>query len=237
LHGLTGTPYEVRPPAEALARNGFACVAPLLPGHGEPAERLEATSAEAWLDAAETVFDDLQKTHERVYVLGLSLGGLLALALAARRPVSGLLVLATPLRLRLLPRLAAPVLARFVRFLPKHPAIRDPEALARHPGTDRMPLASVQHLLRLQKQVEGELSQVVAPIHLIFSRQDPAVDPRNGLWILEGVGSVQRSLSYLDRSFHVITVDVERESVRKACVGFLLHLEQLARVDGEAGAS
>ena len=58
---MIGTPYEVRPPAEALATRGFACLGPLLPGHGtDPGE--------------------LASTHERVYVLGLSMGGLLALA-------------------------------------------------------------------------------------------------------------------------------------------------------------
>jgi carboxylesterase len=225
LHGLTGTPYEIRPPAEALAQNGFACVGPLLPGHGEPAERLAATPAEAWLGASEAEFDRLQGTHERVYALGLSMGGLLALALGARRPVAGLILLATPLRLRLLPRLVAPILSRVLDFLPKNSAIRDPEALARHPGTDRMPLASVVNLIRLQRQVEAQLPRVEAPLHLIYSRKDPVVDPRNASRILERVSSPRRTVRYLERSFHVITVDVERDEVARECVGFLQRLE------------
>jgi carboxylesterase len=240
LHGLSGTPYEVRPPAEALARHGFACVGPLLPGHGEPWQRLAATSESAWLEVAKEAFDQLSETHERVYVLGLSMGGLLALSLAVRRPVEGLLVLATPLRLRWLLRIAVPILASFVGSVAKNSGIADPEALGRHPGTDRMPLRSVVNVMRLQKQVERELPKVEAPIHLIFSRRDPTVDPEDAERILELVSSPRRTVRYVDRSLHVVTVDFDREEVARECVGFLQQLETggglPARVDAEPTA-
>ncbi len=87
LHGLAGTPYEVRHPAEALAVRGFACVGPLLPGHGTDPEDLAATHRSAWLEAAVRAWDELASTHQRVYIMGLSMGGVLALALSARRDV------------------------------------------------------------------------------------------------------------------------------------------------------
>lgn len=225
LHGLTGTPYEVRPPAEALAAEGFACVGPLLPGHGAPVDQLAATSSADWIAAALATFDRLRATHERVYVLGLSLGGLLALSLGAHRPVSGLLILATPLRLRPVPRIVVPLLARFVRSVPKTSAIADPEALQRHPGTDRMPLPSVVQLMEFQREVERDLPKVEAPLHLIFSRRDPTVDPRNAERILELVGSPRKTLHFLERSLHVITVDLERDEVAHQCAAFLGDLE------------
>jgi carboxylesterase len=240
LHGLTGTPYEVRPPAEALAAEGFACLGPLLPGHGEPVDELARTPASAWLGAAEAAFDQLAATHGRVYVLGLSLGGLLALSVGAHRPVAGLIVLATPLRLRLFPRTVVPVLAPWVSSIPKTPGIADPEALRRHPGTERMPLRSVVHLMRFQREVERDLPKVEAPIHLIFSRKDPTVDPSNAERILGLVGSSRKSLHFLERSLHVVTVDLEREEVVRQCVAFLAGLESrggaAARVDAEPGA-
>ena len=229
LHGLTGTPYEVRPPAEALAAEGFACVGPLLPGHGLPAEALAATEERAWLDSARSEFDRLGATHDRVYVLGLSMGGLLALALGACRSVAGLVVMATPLRLRLVERLAVPLLARVRDSLPRDPAIRDPEAKRHHPGTDRMPLAAAVRLLRLQRLVRDELPRVTAPIHLIFSRADPIVHPRNAQRILATVGSNRRSVRYLESSLHGLTVDIERAQVASDCVRFLRELETVGR--------
>jgi carboxylesterase len=225
LHGLTGTPYEVRPPAEALAAAGFACVGPLLPGHLAPVDQLAATSSADWIAAALAAFDRLRETHERVYVLGLSLGGLLALSVGAHRPVAGLLILATPLSLRPLPRIAVPLLARFVQSVPKNPGIADPEALARHPGTERMPLPSVVQLMAFQREVERDLPMVEAPLHLIYSRKDPTVDPRSAQRILELAGSSRKTLHFLERSLHVITVDLERDEVARQCVAFLGDLE------------
>ncbi len=242
LHGLTGTPYEVRLPAQALADAGFACVGPVLPGHNAPAEELAAVPCRAWIEAACDAYDRLAATHERVYVLGLSMGGLLALALGARRDVAGLVILATPLRLGPLGSVVVRVLARFRSFLPKTPSISDPEARARHPGSDRMPLRSVLEMLKLQREVEAELPRVTAPIHAIFSLRDPTVPWRNAERILAGVGSARKTVQYLERSSHVITVDLERDVVRDACVRFLRSLEtpgplRPSLTEGEARSS
>ena len=99
LHGLTGTPYEVRPPAEALAEAGFYCEGPLLPGHGTVPADLHRLPRARWVESVLAAHDALAERHERVYALGLSLGGLLALALAERRRLRGLVVMAAPLDL------------------------------------------------------------------------------------------------------------------------------------------
>jgi carboxylesterase len=226
LHGLTGTPYEVRAPAEALTERGFACLGPLLPGHGEPADALARTEPESWIREATEAFDRLASTHKRVYALGLSLGGLLTLLLAARRPVAGLAVLAAPLRLRAASRVAAPLLARVIASVPKRPAIADPNARRRHPGTDRMPLRSVLGLMEIQREVERSLPSVTAPTHLIFSRRDPVVHPRNAERIKRALASSRCTVRYLERSAHVITVDHERDEVARECVSFFHRLER-----------
>ena len=225
LHGLTGTPYEVRPPAEALASNGFACLGPLLPGHGETPEQLARTPRSAWLEAALEAHDRLAKTHARVYALGLSMGGIVALALAARRPVQGLVVLAAPLRLAGLVRLAVPVLSRLVRQLPKRPAIADPEARARHPSYTRMPLPAVREFMQLQREVRAELERVTAPMLLIYSTGDPTVPVSNADLIAATVGSTDCRVHLLSRSAHVLPVDVERDEVAARVLGFFSGLE------------
>lgn len=225
LHGLTGTPYEVRPPAAALAAHGYRCVGPLLPGHGETPLALSRTPFGAWVEAAEAAWDVLSNQHERVYVLGLSMGGLLALHLGAARPVAGLVVLAAPLRLGLAARLCVPWLRHGVRFLPKTPAIEDPIARSRHPGYDRMPLDAVHELMGLQRQVAARLQEVRAPIRLIYSRRDPTVKPAEAERILRAITSPDRSVAWLERSRHVLPVDLERERVSDEVVHFLGRIE------------
>ncbi len=225
LHGLAGTPYEVRHPAEALAVRGFACVGPLLPGHGTDPEDLATTHRSAWLEAAVGVWDELASTHERIYVMGLSMGGVLALALSARRDVEGAVVMAAPLDLGRLVRAGVPLLRCILRSVPKRPGILDDAARERHPGYDRMPLSSVQELIELGDEVSRDLARVTQPLKLIYSRRDPSVAISNATRVLEGVSSREREVCYLDDSSHVIPVDRERERVSSEVVEFVTRLE------------
>ncbi|MBW2414689.1 MAG: alpha/beta fold hydrolase [Deltaproteobacteria bacterium] len=221
LHGLTGTPYEVRQPAEALAERGFACLGPELPGHGTSPEVLAATSRSAWLEAVLGAFDRLAATHARVYAVGLSLGGLLTLALCQRRPVQGSVVLAAPLELSRAVRWAVPLLAPAIRSIPKTSDIVDDAARARHPGYRRMPLAAVRELMRLQREVERGLDRIESPLRLIYSRADRTVRLEDAERILRQVSSPDPEVITLDRSGHVLPVDLERERVTKEVVDFL----------------
>jgi len=226
LHGLTGTPYEVRPPAEALAQAGFYCEGPLLPGHGVSVRELYRLSQDAWVAAVIAAYDALAERHERVYALGLSLGGLLALSLAEERRVAGLVVLAAPLELSPFVRRAVPWLHRIVRSLPKTPAIRDPEARLQHPGYDRMPLGAVNQLLQLARRVRARLPEVTAPAQLIFSRLDPTVPAANADLLRRELGPGERELVWLERSGHVLPVDFEQALVAEKVVSFLRRLEK-----------
>src|SRR5215831_6705959 len=83
LHGLTGSPAEVRPVGEALAKAGFRAVAPLLPGHGTSPEDLYVVTRADLLAAARAALLGLSGAR-RLYLCGLSAGALLAIHLAAR---------------------------------------------------------------------------------------------------------------------------------------------------------
>ncbi len=234
LHGLTGTPYEIRGPAEALVERGFACLGPELPGHGTTPRVLGATPRAAWLDAVIGAFDRLAATHARVYAVGLSLGGVLTLSLCQRRPVRGAVVLAAPIELPRAVRMLVPLLARVVRSIPKTSDIVDPEALARHPGYRRMPLASVCELMRLQREVERGLGRVEAPLRLIYSKRDSTVRYADAERIRRQVSSPAPEVVTLERSGHVLPVDLERERVAREVADFLCSLEQRVAVDGSA---
>ncbi len=225
IHGLTGTPYEVRQPAEVLAKAGFACWGPLLPGHGTSAAELAQTTRRQWIDTVVAAYDELARTHHRIYVLGLSLGGLLALALMLRRPVSGAVLLATPLKLKPLARLLVPLLAPFIRVIPKSHSIHDPEAKRRHPSYTQMPLAGALELLRLQRDLKRDLHRISAPLCLIYSLGDPTVPYENAQQLASAVTSPECELHTLSKSAHVLPVDVEREEVAQHALRFFSHLE------------
>jgi carboxylesterase len=88
LHGLTGSPGEVRPLGEALAAAGIRAVAPLLPGHGTRPADLAGVTRQDLLAAATAELAAL-KGSRRIFLGGLSAGSLLALQLAGRAPAAG----------------------------------------------------------------------------------------------------------------------------------------------------
>ncbi|MEM7412265.1 MAG: alpha/beta fold hydrolase [Myxococcota bacterium] len=210
LHGLTGTPYEVRRLGEALAEHGVRAVGPCLPGHGGEPEALAEIPYEAWLEAARARYRALRAEHERVFVLGLSLGGLLSLCLAAEEPdVDAVVAVGTPLQFhtRLVPLI--PVVKRLLPYLRKRRGsdIRDPVARAVHPSMPVMPMAGVHELVKLQQRVRPLLAQIQAPILVAHGRLDYTAHPDDARTIARTVGSPERELCWLGNSGHVVPVD------------------------------
>jgi carboxylesterase len=232
LHGFTGTPYEVRYPAEVLARRGFACFGPALPGHCETPEKLNHTRREEWVEASLAHFDQLAATHSRVYLMGLSMGALLGLWVCTRRQVPGALILAAPLDLGLWVRSVVPLLARFVPSLPKSSDIVDDEARARHPSYTRLPLSGLVELMALQRELVPMLGQVEAPLCLIYSQRDRAVRFSDADRILQSVSSHDVELHTLRESGHVMPVDLQRDEVTREALRFFERLERGPDVDG-----
>ncbi len=223
LHGLTGTPYEVRPVARVLAARGLRARGPALPGHDSTPEALSRVPYTAWLEAARGEVEKLRGAHERVFVAGLSMGGLLTLALAAEGRVDGVAVIGTPLRLRPRPLVALiPVAKHFHRYIPKREGsdIQSPAARARHPGYSRMPLASVHELMRLQRAVRPLLPRITVPVLVAHGAFDGTARAADAHHIAGGVSSDLRRLLFLERSGHVVPVDYDGPRLAEAIADF-----------------
>lgn len=223
LHGLTGTPYEVRPLAEALAEAGVRALGPVLPGHDLSPEELAGHAFTDWLEAARADLNALRARHPRVCVVGLSLGGLLTLALASEEPVDAAVVIGTPLRLSLSVTTFVPLLKYLTPLVPKRNGsdIRDEAARLRHPSLDVMPLASVHELMRLQRRVRAGLARVTAPLLVAHGAHDRTARPADAEEILARVSSEVRESLVLDDSGHVVPVDHDGPRLARAVVDFL----------------
>jgi carboxylesterase len=221
LHGLTGTPYEVRPLGEALAKDGIRARGPALPGHNATPEQLAPLPYSAWLEAARAELEALRVEHHRVFAVGLSMGGLLALALAAEGRPDAIAVVGTPLRFRApLPQLI-PIAKRLRPMLPKKLGsdIRDPAARARHPSYPVMPLESVHQIIRLQKMVREGLSQIRVPTLVAHGRHDSTASLRDARTIHQQVSGSE--LLVLENSAHVVPVDYDGSKLAAAVSEFL----------------
>ena len=219
LHGFTGVPFSVRPWGRALHAAGADVVGPVLPGHGTRWEDLAGVRWEQWRDHAAEHVQRLRARHDVVVVCGLSMGGALALHLAATLPVDGVVALNPALSLVSRTARLAPALHRAV---PSVPGVGDDISL---PGVTehaypRTPVAGVAELGRFMTRTRRMLPAVTAPVLVLRSQHDHVVSDASHLQVLRRAGG-DVELVRLAESFHVATLDREADVVAARSVRFL----------------
>ncbi|GAA1968901.1 alpha/beta hydrolase [Kitasatospora viridis] len=229
-HGFTGSPQGLRPWAEFLAAAGLTVSLPLLPGHGTRWQDLGVTRWEDWYAEVSRELGRLLGQCERVFVFGLSMGGGLALKLAADHgeEVAGVVVVNPSVRSD---NPAAPLLPVLRHLVPSVPGIggdiADPDA--RELGYDRIPLDAAWSLNRFWHEVRRALPSVRQPVLLLRSPQDHVVSPANSALVLARISSVDVTERLCEQSFHVATLDRDAELIFEESLGFVRRLTGVAQ--------
>lgn len=222
LHGFTGNPSSMRPLAEALADRGFAVELPRLPGHGTRWRCLQQTTWHDWAREAVAAFETLRaRTRARV-VVGLSGGGALGLYLAETRGehLSGL-VLVNPWLYHTDPRRVLLPVLKWI--LPAVPGVGNDIA---KPGADehpypKAPLKATASFVAFQRRLRAHLEEVTVPTLLFSSRQDHVFDPqKNSRLLLDGITSADIEHIWLERSYHVATLDYDADEIVERTAAF-----------------
>ncbi|UCF63943.1 MAG: alpha/beta fold hydrolase [bacterium] len=216
IHGFTASPYEGREMAHWLHQKlGFTVSVPLLPGHGTRPDDLQGVTWQDWYGFVENQFLDLKNTCRQVFVCGQSMGAALALRLSANRSCQGIISLAGAVFLKDWRLLLLPLARHIVtyHYKSKGPDIRDKKRKAEIPNYPKYPVRSVDQLLALFEQVRNDLPGVNAPALLIHSRKDRTIHFSNLQYIYDHIGSSSKEMVVLEESYHVISIDIERELV------------------------
>lgn len=222
IHGFSGSPQGMRGLGEYLAERGIAVAAPRLPGHGTTWEDLNTRTSEEWAATVEASFQHLSSQTKEVFVVALSFGAALALDLAARHQddIAGVVTIAGMVFTKDPRRFLAPVIARLASSLPGvGNDIADPEG--KEIAYDRIPTKATLAMLRFIKKAQQALPQIKTPILVMHAHQDHTVHPSNAQWIHDNVGSTDKQLVWFERSYHVITLDLERQTVFENTYNFI----------------
>lgn len=223
IHGFTSSPKEMAELADFLSAQGFPVHVPRLPGHATSPRDLLHVSHEDWLRTAEQSFTALHSVTQKQIVIGLSMGGLLALHLAANHAFSGVIALAPALKLRPWAEIGIRLLSPFnyIRRKSNGPDVHDPQGKALLDGYNQYPVAAARPLLRLQRLVRAELHKIKMPLLAIHSRQDHTI-PIGALdYLFTSVSSPHREKMIVEDSYHVLTVDYDRKKIFARIVDFI----------------
>ena len=101
IHGILGSPNQFKFLAEALCALSCDCRAILLPGHGGTSRDFYSTPHTAWSAYAHDEIDRMKEKYEKVLLVGHSMGGLFCLQYAAQYGADGIVLINTPLRVKI----------------------------------------------------------------------------------------------------------------------------------------
>ncbi|MDH3307893.1 MAG: alpha/beta fold hydrolase [Acidimicrobiia bacterium] len=216
-HGFTGTPAHFIPLADHLHSDGFTVVAPLLAGHGTHLDDMASTDHNDWLDsvrvAARSVAD-----HNRVHLVGISMGGLLSIHLAPEVGPASLTTINSPVRFHAATAYLAPVMHRFRPTVmweegpePDLDLEMRPYWLT-YPG---FPTESFTELMRLAFTAPGIARTLGIPALVIQSKTDESVHPSSGEILAR---NLRCRLVWLEDSLHMALLDRERHVIHAEVV-------------------
>ena len=224
-HGFTGTPQSLRPWAEHLAAAGVTVGLPRLPGHGTSVAEANLTHWEDWYAELDRHLTQLKQRCDDVFVMGLSMGGTLAIRLAEERgpDVAGLVLVNPSLLTKRPDRFLLPVL-RWVaptwHGIASDIKKEGPVELA----YDRIPVKAAYQLSRLWLTTRTDLARVTQPILVFRSTEDHVVEPDSSALLRERVSSTDVREVLLEDSYHVATLDNDASIIFEGSLDFVRRL-------------
>lgn len=228
IHGFTGTPKEMRWMGEYLHQQGYTCLGVRLAGHATHPEDMIRSRWTDWTASVEDGYHLLCGVTDRIFLVGLSMGGALALLMSTRLDVRGVVAMSTPSRLPAdYPIWLLQLSSLFMKYRPKtneEPGSGwfDKTAYQGHIAYAQNPVRSAAELKKLTLAMRAALPKVSVPVLLMHSKDEIYVLPENMEIICAGlVNATDKTKLYITGSGHVLTRDASREQVFKSTVEFI----------------
>lgn len=251
VHGLTGTPAEMRHIAKRLVKQGFSVACPQLAGHCGSVTDLKRSKWQDWYGTIERTFEALKKKHARVFVAGLSMGALIALKLAEEKGVRvdglGLLSVTFFYDGWNMPKLRRKLFLPIALYSPLkyfmsweetppygikcertralvHAVLENRDAMASEKvGIFRTPGVTVHESVRLIKATKRALPKVQSPALIVHSTEDDMASVKNAHFVAERIASRKIETFFVDDTYHVLTLDKRKDDVARRMAEFFKH--------------
>lgn len=220
-HGFTGTTQSMRGLGKYLADCGFTVYGPRLKGHGTHYEDLENSTFEEWIASSDEGYQRLKEKCEYIFVAGLSMGGTLALHHGYAHPeTKGIMLINAALFIDEWETLAAQDGPRYIEAIGSDIKAPGVEELA----YKRTPLKSIGEIVKFMAVTKERVPSITCPALVLVSTEDHVVPPSNSEYIMDHIGSSDKRKVTLYDSYHVATLDNDKELIFKECEKFIRRL-------------
>lgn len=220
LHGFNDTPQSVSSLAKSLHARGWTVRAPLLPSHGRGLRVAAGARAEVWLSFARAQYDELAARYEKVVVCGQSMGGALAVLLAAKHRDMPALALLAPylgmprdLQVKLVGAWVAQPALPYHRSAGGERSIHDPAARAHALGAGVVTAGMLSQLRRIASKAARDLPRVQVPTLYMQSREDNRIAEADAAQFFARIGATSKAQHWLSGCGHIIAEDYCRDEV------------------------
>lgn len=219
IHGFTGSTQSMRPIAYALHNEGFTISMPRLKGHGTTAEDMSTTGHKDWIESVEEAYKQLKEKVENIFVLGLSMGGTLALYIAEKYDIKGIITVNAAIQMpdEFVQLAFNPLVPDYIDGIGSDIKKEGMREWA-YPQTPKKSIAEIASLCEL---VRNKLGEIKTPIIIFKSKNDHVVPPENQNYIFNHIGAMDKTFIELENSYHVATLDNDSELIIKAATKFI----------------
>ena len=243
IHGLGGTPVEMKMTAKGLNKAGYTVACCQLAGHCGTEKDLLSTTWQDWFKSVERALIDLKSRCDIVFTGGLSMGAMMALHAAAKHPdkIDGVLCFAPTIwydgfslpwtRLLLRPLYYTPI-GKYLRFVEREPyGLKDERVRAAvvkamfsgdssEAGILGTPAPSISQFWTMMDIIKTELGSIKKPVFIAHAREDDMASLKNPFYLQKNLGGIVETL-VLDDSYHLVTIDRQRDIVIERAIGFI----------------
>jgi len=225
IHGWTSSPVQLGNLAIFLQRKGIWVRTPLLPGHGKTPEELNGVDFNHWVEAAEEEIKEFINYVDYLFIGGWSMGGNVALHLASKYPVKGVLSMATPIFLKgeRMIKALLPIVSRFKPMIKKRYFYLSRRMVKERNSYDHIPLTSLKQLMDLIDETKKILTQINSPILMMQANDDKWVKTRSLDFLSNGINSeVRKKVVLIKKASHDLVLDKEQSEVYQEIFNFII---------------
>jgi|SRR5690625_3572793 len=224
IHGYTGGPHEVQPLADyLLEQTDWDIVVPTLPGHGKNLQ-LEDASYRKWLKAAEKSLKRLKNKYEEIYLIGFSMGGMIAAYLAAKYNVNKLVLLATAGKFLSLKQMTLDF-GDVIKDLIRGNLQQNSTYLRYKRKVGKVPFRANIEFLKLVRYTRSYLKSIKSPVLIAQGQQDGVVPVRAASYLDKEISSPQKQVVLFEQSDHQICLGNDKDTLNAMVHDFLLTKE------------